>query len=137
MTNSAEWICYSFFLASCFTIFSSFFSYFQGKPLGAASTFTTRNYSRQPAVVYLFIKSVNLPFMLQLKSNFIKDVSSSNASHSFAAVQVLMKRTFFAFAFISFLFLLMGSQGCSMFLLDNNIYYYIYTYIINICFFRM
>ena len=40
------------------------------------SAFTTGNYPRQPVVVYLFVKSVNLSFMLLFKSVVIKDVSS-------------------------------------------------------------
>ena len=40
------------------------------------STFTTGNYPRQPVVVYLFVKFVNLSFMLLFKSDVIKDVSS-------------------------------------------------------------
>ena len=71
------------------------------------SAFTTGNYTCQPLVVYLFVKSVTLSFILEFKSDIIKDVSSSKMSHSFAAVKVLMKRTFFAFS--PFLCLLMGS----------------------------
>ena len=82
----------------------------------AVSAFTTGNYPRQPVVVYLFVKSVIFSLMLKFKSDIIKDVSSTKMSHSFAAVQVLMKCTFFAFS--PFLFLLMGSQGCSMCLLE-------------------
>ena len=40
------------------------------------SAFTTGNYPRRPGVVYLFVKSVNLSFMLLFKSDVIKDVSS-------------------------------------------------------------
>ena len=54
--------------------------------------------------------------MLEFKSDVIKDDSSAKMSHSFAVVKVLMKRTFFTFS--PFLFLLMGSQECSMFLLQ-------------------
>ena len=66
--------------------------------MGAVSAFTTGNYPRQPVVVYLFVKSVNLSFMLEFKFDVIKDVSSSKMSYSFAAVKVLMKCTFFAFS---------------------------------------
>ena len=81
--------------------------------MGAVSAFTTGSYPRQPAVVYLFLKSANLSFMLEFKSDVITEVSSAKMSHSFAAAKVLMKLTFFAF--IPFLFLLLGSQGSSMF----------------------
>ena len=55
--------------------------------------------------------------MLEFKSDVIKDASSAKISHLFAAVKVLMKRTFFAFSL--FLFLLVGSQECSMLLLEE------------------
>ena len=61
------------------------------------SAFTTSKYSRQAAVVCLFLKSVNLLFMLKFKSDVIKDASSANMSHSLAVVKVLMKHIFFAF----------------------------------------
>ena len=83
--------------------------------MGAVSAFTTENYSRQPVVVCLFVKPVNMFFILEFKSDVIKDVSSAKMSHSFTVVKVLMKCTLFAFS--PFLFLLMESQGCSMLLL--------------------
>ena len=60
--------------------------------MGAVSTFWMGNYPCQPVFAYLFVKSVNLSFMLEFKSDVIKDVSSAKMSHSFAAVKVLMKR---------------------------------------------
>ena len=75
--------------------------------MDAVSAFTTANYPCQPLGVYLFVKSVTLSFILEFKFDIIKDVSSSKMPHSFAAVKVLMKRTFFAFS--PFLCLLMGS----------------------------
>ena len=50
---------------------------------------------------------------MEFQSDVIYDASSANMSHLFTAVEVLMKRTFFVFSL--FLFLLMGSQGYSMF----------------------
>ena len=41
--------------------------------------------------------------MLEFKSDVIKDASSAKISHLFAAVKVLMKRTFFAFSLFLFL----------------------------------
>ena len=84
--------------------------------MGTVSTFMIGNYPGLPVFAYLFVKSINLSFMLEFKSDVIKNVISAKMSHSFAAVKVLMKRTFFAFS--PFLFLLMESQGCSMFLLE-------------------
>ena len=84
--------------------------------MGAVSGFMTGNYPHQPVVVYLFVKSANLSFLLEFKSDVIKDVSSAKISHSFPAVKVLMKRIFFAFG--SHLLLLLGSQVCFMFLLE-------------------
>ena len=73
-------------------------SCFQGKPMGAVSAFTTRNYPRQPVAVYLFVIFVNLFFMFEFKFDVIEDISSAKMSHSFAAVEILIKRTFFAFS---------------------------------------
>ena len=84
--------------------------------MGAVSVFTPGNYTRQPVAVYLFVKSMNLPFMSEFKSDFLKDVSSAKMSHSFVAVEVPMKHTFFGAS--SFLYMLMGSQGCSIFFLE-------------------
>ena len=81
--------------------------------MDAVSVFTTGNYPLQPVTVYLFVKSANLPFMLQFISDIIKHVSSTKMSHLFAAFKVLRKHNFFAF--ISFLHVFMGRQGCSMF----------------------
>ena len=46
--------------------------------MGAVST---GNYHRQRAAVYLFVKSVNLSFILEFKSDVIKDVSSAKMSY--------------------------------------------------------
>ena len=84
--------------------------------MGAMSTFTTKNYSRQSVALYLFMESVNFSFKLEFKSDIIKDVSSAKMSHSFAAVEVLIKHTFMAFT--AFLYVLIGSQGFFMLLLE-------------------
>ena len=86
------------------------------KTKGCWEHFYNEDYPHQTVAVYLFVKSVNLHFMFEFQSDVIKDVSSAKMSHSFAAVKVLMKRTFFAFS--PFLFLLMRSKGSSMFLLE-------------------
>ena len=65
--------------------------------MSTVSAFTTRNYPRQSVDVNLFAKSVNLSFMLVFKSDVIKDISSAKMSHSFKAVEVLMKHTFVTF----------------------------------------
>ena len=54
--------------------------------MGAVSPFTTGSYPRQPVVVYLFVISVNLSFMLQFKSDVMKNISSTKMPHLFAAV---------------------------------------------------
>ena len=84
--------------------------------MGAMSTFTTKNYPRQRVALYLFMESVNFSFKLEFKSDIIKDVSSAKMSHSFAAVEVLIKHTFMAFT--AFLYVLIGSQGFFMLLLE-------------------
>ena len=81
--------------------------------MDAVSVFTTGNHPLQPVTVCLFVKSANLSFMLQFKSDIIKHVSSTKMFHLFATVKVLRKHNFFVF--ISFLYVSMGSQGCSMF----------------------
>ena len=48
-------------------------------------------------------------FMLEFKSDIIKSVSSAKMSHSISVIEVLLKHTFYAFS--SFLFLFMWSQG--------------------------
>ena len=63
--------------------------------MGTVSRFTMGNYHHQPVAVYLFIISVNLPFMLEFKSDFVKDITSANMSHLFAGVELLIKRTRF------------------------------------------
>ena len=71
------------------------------------SAFTTGNYPCQPVAVYLSIKLLNLSFMLEFKSDVIKDFVSGKMLHTFAAVEILMKNAFFAFS--PFLYVLMGS----------------------------
>ena len=83
--------------------------------MGAVSAFTTGNYPRQPAVASLFLNSVDLSFLMKVKSDIIKDINFAKMSESFATVEVLIERTFFAFS--PLIYLLVGSQGCSMFLL--------------------
>ena len=82
----------------------------------AVKAFTMGSCFPQLVVVYLFLKSLNLSFMLEFQSDVIYDATSANMFHLFTAVEVLMKRTFFVFSL--FLFLLMGSQGYSMFFLE-------------------
>ena len=77
--------------------------------MGAVSAFTTGNYPRQPVVLYMFVKSVNFSFILEFKSDVIKGVSSAKMSHSFPAVEVLMKHTFFAFS--PFLYVLISWEA--------------------------
>ena len=43
--------------------------YFQEKQMGSVRAFTVRNYPPQPAVVYLFVKSVDLSLMLEFQSD--------------------------------------------------------------------
>ena len=75
--------------------------------MAAVSAFMAGNYPHQPVAVYLFVKSVNLSFMLKSKSDVIKKVSYAKISHLFTVVEVLMKHTIFAFSL--FLYLLMES----------------------------
>ena len=55
MTNSASSVCYSFLIDTLFYIcLAVISSYFQGKPMGPVSAFTTENYRRQPLLLFLF-----------------------------------------------------------------------------------
>ena len=64
--------------------------------MSTVSAFMTGNYPRQPALVHLLVKSINLSFMVEFKSDVSKDISSAKMSHSFTAANILMKRTFLA-----------------------------------------
>ena len=56
-------------------------------------------FPHQPAADSLFLNSVDLSFLMEVKSDVIKDINSA---------KILIERTFFAF--IPFMYLLMGSQ---------------------------
>ena len=62
------------------------------------SAFTMETYPHQPAAVYLFLKFANLSFTLEFKSYLTQDASPAKMFHSFTAVEVPMKHTFFAFS---------------------------------------
>ena len=64
--------------------------------MGALWALLRRETTLAHIVVYLFVKFLNLSFILEFKSDIIKGVSSAKMSHSFAAVEELMKHTFFA-----------------------------------------
>ena len=98
-------VCFFLYFLHYFLLYST---YFQVNPISAVNTYTIENYPPQPAVVYLFVKFIYLPFMLNIKPNFIKGAGSAKMLHSFAAFEVLMERTFFVFS--AFLFLFMESQ---------------------------
>ena len=49
---------------------------------------------------------------MEVKSDVVKDVGFTNMSEFFAIVEVLIKNTFFEFS--PFIYLLVGSQGCSV-----------------------
>ena len=102
---------YFFIVLHYFLLSSSF----HGKPMGAVSAFITGNYPRQPAVSSLFVKFVNLLFLVEFISDLIKDISSAKMPDLFAVFMLLIECTFYAFC--PFLFLLVGSQRCSMFFL--------------------
>ena len=84
--------------------------------MGVVSAFMMGNYPQQPAAAFLFLNSVDLSFLMEIKSDVIKDISFAKMSESFATVELLIEGTFFAFS--PLIHLLVGSQGCSMFLLE-------------------
>ena len=71
---------------------------------------------------------------MEVKSDFIKDVDFTNTSELFAIIEVLIENTFFEFS--PFIYLLVGSQGCSVFVpsrvirgLDIEIYCQLRQYV--------
>ena len=83
--------------------------------MGTVSAFTTGNYPCQPAAASLFLNSVDLSFLMEVKSDLIKDISFAKLSESFATFEALIEHIFFAFS--PFIYLLVGSQGSSLLLL--------------------
>ena len=82
--------------------------------MGAVSASVKGNYHHQLAAPLLSLNSVELSFLMEVKSDVIKDFGFAKMSELFAIVEVLIKRTFFVFS--PFIYLLVGSQGCSLFL---------------------
>ena len=119
MTICASSIINCFFVR-CITLnlFCSLFSCFQGKPMGAVSVFMTGNCFRQSAAASLFFNLVDLSFLMKVKSDVMKNISFDKMSESFATVEVLVERTFFATFFSPLIYFLMENQECSMFLLE-------------------
>ena len=76
----------------------------------------TGTYPRQPAVAFLLVKVFNLSFLVEIISDVLEGVILAKTPESSAAVKVLIECTFFVLN--SFLVLLVGSQGCFMFLLE-------------------
>lgn len=75
-TNFASSVWNSFSVCSllyiCFPIGSS---YFQKKSMSAASVYITENYSLQPDTASSFVNFLDLPFLMEVKSDVNKDVS--------------------------------------------------------------
>ena len=64
----------------------------------------------------MLVKFVNLSFLVEIKSDITEGVILAKTPESFAAVKVLIECTFFALS--PFLVLLVGRQGCFMFLFE-------------------
>ena len=64
----------------------------------------------------LFVNSVDLPVLMDTKSDLNKDVSSPKMSKSSATVEVLIEHTIFELSL--FIYFLVGSQGYTTFLLN-------------------
>ena len=89
MTYSASWriqnsMSVSFFLY-CLTFLCTLF---QEIPTSGGIAFKARNYSRQPASGLLFVISVNLSFLMEFETDFIKDTSSAKMFDSFEPVNL-------------------------------------------------
>ena len=82
----------------------------------ARYVFTMGNYPRQPAAASLFLNSPDLSFLMEVESDVIKYVSFTKVPQSFATIKLLIEGTFFAFS--PFIYLLVRSEGCSVFFLE-------------------
>ena len=51
--------------------------------MGAASAFTTGNYPRQPVAASAFLNSLNVCFLIMLKSDVMKDVRYATSFNLF------------------------------------------------------
>lgn len=80
------------------------------------STFVTENYPHQLAAASLFLHYVDSSLFMEVKSGLIKGISVAKMSESFAIVEAVIKHTFPAFSLS--IYLLLGSQGCSLLLLE-------------------
>ena len=63
--------------------------------MGAENVFTTGNYPFSPVAAFLFLNSLDLSFLMEVKYDAIKDVSFGKKSELFAAIEAL--RIFFYF----------------------------------------
>ena len=70
------------FFVRCITLslFCSLFSCLQRTPMGAVCTFMTPNYPCQPSVGSLFLNSVDLSFLMEVKSDVYKGVNFTKIS---------------------------------------------------------
>ena len=84
--------------------------------MGAVRAFSAGNYTRQPGSASWFVNSVDLPVLMDADPDINKDISSGKMLESIATVEVQIKHTFFAF--IPHIYLLVGSQGSTMFFLE-------------------
>ena len=84
--------------------------------MGAKSAFYDGNYPCQPIAASLFLNSVDLSVLREVESDASKDVSFPKIPESFTTVEVLIEHTFFAVS--PFIYLLVGREGCSLFLLE-------------------
>ena len=62
------------------------------------------------------MNSLDLSVLMNAKPEVNKDVSSAKMCESFATVEVLIEHNFFTFNL--FIYMLVGSQGYTMFLLE-------------------
>ena len=97
----------SFFLY-CFTLLCALLFFFRGKRNGDLPAPTCCYFS----ACEIFLVS----FLVEIISVVLEGVILAKTPKSFAAVKVLIECTFFVLS--SFLALLVGSQGCFMFLLE-------------------
>ena len=81
--------------------------------MGAVRAFSAGNYTHRPGSESLSVNSVDLPVLMDADSDVNKDISSGKMLESIATVEVLIKHSFFAF--IPYIYLLVGSQISTVF----------------------
>ena len=99
-----------------FTFVLQFVFMFSGKASGHCESFYDRELTLPTCCCFFVFESVDSSFLMKVKPDVIKDINFAQMSKSFVTVEELIECIFFAFS--PLIYLLMGNQRCSMFLLE-------------------